>query len=176
MKFIPVPLAGAFVLEVERHDDERGGFGRTYCARELAAQGLDPRIAQCSMSWNTSRGTLRGMHYQASPHEEAKTVRVVAGAIFDVMVDLRPGSPTRGQWFGAELSASNHRALYIPAGFAHGFLTMSDQSVVHYQISDFYVPEASRGFRWDDPSVAIAWPFPPTCISDRDRALPGLDV
>lgn len=174
MKFVATPLAGAYVLELERHDDDRGSFARTYCARELAEHGLDTRIAQCSLSWNTARGTLRGLHYQDAPHEESKTVRVVAGAIFDVMVDLRAGSLTRGQWFGTELSAANGRALHIPAGFAHGFLTLEDQSVLHYQISDFYVPDAGRGIRWDDPTLAIAWPFAPTCISDRDRALPLL--
>lgn len=172
MKFVATPLPGAFVLEVERHEDSRGSFARTYCAREFAEHGLDSRIAQSSLSWNTAKGTLRGLHYQNAPHEESKTVRVVAGAIFDVMVDLRASSPTRGQWFGAELSAANGRALHIPAGFAHGFLTLEDQSVLHYQISDFYVPNASRGLRWDDPTLAIKWPFTPTIISDRDRDLP----
>lgn len=174
MKFLATPLAGAFVLEVDRHEDDRGGFARIYCAREFAEHGLDARISQSSLSWNTARGTLRGLHYQTAPHRESKTVRVVAGAIFDVMVDLRTESSTRGQWFGTELSAANARALHIPAGFAHGFLTLEDDSVVHYQISDFYVPDAGRGIRWDDPSLAISWPFPPTCISDRDRALPFL--
>jgi len=172
MKFVATPLAGAFVLEVDRHDDDRGGFARIYCAREFTEHGLDARIAQSSLSWNTARGTLRGLHYQVAPHAESKTVRVVAGAIFDVMVDLREESPTRGQWFSTELSAANGRALHIPAGFAHGFLTLADDSVVHYQISDFYVPDAGRGIRWNDPQIAIAWPFAPTCISDRDRELP----
>jgi len=174
MRFVATPLAGAFVLELDRIDDERGSFGRTYCAKEFAEHGLDPTIAQCSLSTNTARGTLRGMHYQIGPHEEAKTVRVVSGAIFDVMVDLRAESATHGQWFGTELSAENGRALHIPAGFAHGFITLADNSVLHYQISKSYAPESSRGFRWDDPTVAIAWPIAPTVMSTRDRELPYL--
>ena len=173
MKVTATPLAGAFVIDLERIEDERGGFARTFCARELAAHGIETTIVQSSLSWNTRRGTLRGMHYQRSPHEEAKTVRVVAGSIFDVVVDLREGSPTRGRWFGVELSAANGNALHIPKGCAHGFLTLEDRSVLHYEISAYYEPTASSGFRYDDPEIAIAWPFAPIVISERDRQLPG---
>jgi dTDP-4-dehydrorhamnose 3,5-epimerase len=174
MRFVATALAGMYVIELERHHDERGGFAREYDAHEFEAHGLDPRIAQSSLSWNTARGTLRGLHYQAAPHLEAKTVRVVAGAIFDVAVDVRAGSPTFGKWVGEELSAANGRALHIPAGYAHGFLTLADATVVQYQMSVAYRPEADRGVRWDDPALAIAWPFAPTCMSARDRALPLL--
>lgn len=175
MRFTPTELPGAIVIDLDRHDDERGGFARTYCAREFAEHGIDPTIAQSSLSWNNVRGTLRGMHYQTAPHQEAKTVRVVSGAIFDVLVDVRPGSATFGSWFGVELSAENGRALHIPAGCAHGFLTLQDASVVHYSISAFYEPSAGKGFRWNDPSVGIAWPFEPILINDRDRNLPVLE-
>jgi dTDP-4-dehydrorhamnose 3,5-epimerase len=174
MKFLPTPLAGVFVIELERFEDDRGAFARIYDPSELEHRGLDPRIAQCSLSWNHARGTLRGMHYQIAPHEEAKTVRAVAGAIFDVAVDLRGDSPTRGKWFGIELTAANFRALHIPAGLAHGFLTLEDASVVHYQISTPYVPDAHRGIRWDDPAVAIDWPFQPVLVNERDRSFPLL--
>jgi dTDP-4-dehydrorhamnose 3,5-epimerase len=172
MKFTPTPLADAYLIDLERHTDERGTFARTYCVREFAEHDLDPTIAQCSMSWNVRRGTLRGMHYQAAPNEEAKTVRVVAGAIFDVIVDIRPSSPTSGKWFGTEVSAASGRAIYVPKGFAHGFLTLTDETVVHYQISEPYAPDYARGFRYDDPDVGIAWPFSPVVISERDRNLP----
>ena len=172
MKFTATPLGDAYLIDLERHTDERGAFARTFCVNEFAEHKLDPTIAQCSMSSNTRRGTLRGMHYQLAPHEEAKTVRVIAGAIFDVIVDIRPESATRGKWFGTELSAASGRALYIPKGFAHGFLTLTDDAVVHYQISELYAPDSARGFRYDDPEIGIAWPFPPVVISERDRNLP----
>jgi dTDP-4-dehydrorhamnose 3,5-epimerase len=172
MRFVSTALAGTYVLELERHDDERGGFARISCAREFAEHDLDARTAQSSLSWNTVRGTLRGLHYQAEPHAEAKTVRAIAGAIFDVAVDLRAGSSTYGRWVGVELSETNGRALYIPVGCAHGFLTLADESVVLYQISVPYEPGASRGIRWNDPTIQIQWPFTPTCISARDRELP----
>jgi dTDP-4-dehydrorhamnose 3,5-epimerase len=175
MRFAPTALAGAYIIELDRNDDERGGFARVYCSREFADRGLDARLAQSSMSWNTKRGTLRGLHYQIAPHEEAKTVRVVAGAIFDVAVDLRAGSPTRGRWISVELSADNQRALHVPAGCAHGFLTLADSSTVYYDISVPYEPDATRGIRWDDPALAIAWPFAPIVISARDRELPSFE-
>jgi dTDP-4-dehydrorhamnose 3,5-epimerase len=174
MQFVPTPLAGAFVLELEPSRDDRGGFARTFCQRELTEHGLDARVSQCSVSWNTARGTLRGMHYQRPPHDEAKTVRVTAGAVFDVMVDLRADSSTYANWFGTELSADNGRAVFIPAGFAHGFITLCDASVVYYMITTPYEPEASAGIRWDDPTLAIAWPLAPLVISERDRGLPYL--
>ncbi len=173
MKFSATPLTGAYVLDLESHEDERGGFARTWCAREFAEHGLDTAMVQASMSWNTRRGTLRGMHYQVAPHEEAKTVRVVAGAIFDVIVDLRLDSTTRGRWFGVELSAANGRAIHIPTGFAHDFLTLEERTVLHYEISSYYEPSAARGFRFDDPEIGIAWPFAPLVISERDSNLPS---
>jgi len=172
MKLVATDIPGAFVIELERVDDERGSFARIYDERALAERGLDARIAQSSLSWNTARGTLRGLHYQEAPHAEAKTVRVVRGAIFDVAVDLRAGSPTRGTWVGFELSADNGRALHMPAGCAHGFVTLADATLVLYNISVPYVPAANRGVRWDDPKLAIAWPIAPTVISARDRELP----
>jgi dTDP-4-dehydrorhamnose 3,5-epimerase len=172
MRFVPTALPGAYVLELERHDDERGSFARVYCDREFSDHALDTRVAQSSLSWNTTRGTLRGLHYQAAPNAEAKTVRAVVGAIFDVAVDLRASSPTFGKWIGVELSAENGRALHVPAGCAHGFLTLVDASVVLYQISAPYSPETSRGIRWDDPTIGIVWPFAPTCMNPRDRELP----
>jgi dTDP-4-dehydrorhamnose 3,5-epimerase len=173
VRFIETPLPGAFVIELEPHADERGCFARTFCAREFAERGLASAFAQCSTSWNRRAGTLRGMHWQAAPHAEAKLVRCTAGAIFDAIVDLRAGSPTRGRWFGCELSAEGRRMLYVPEGFAHGFQALRDASEVFYQISAPYAPEASRGFRFDDPAVAIRWPLAPSVVSKRDRELPG---
>lgn len=170
----PTPLAGAFVLDIEPLSDERGFFARTFCVDELAAHGMNGAVAQCSVSVNAKAGTLRGMHFQAAPHEEDKLVRCTAGAIFDVLVDIRQGSPTFGQWYGAELSAANRRALYIPKGFAHGFLTLADDSEVLYQISVPFAPGFGRGFRWDDPEVGITWPAAPTVISERDATYPTL--
>lgn len=172
MKFEETPLGGVYVVETERHADERGFFARTFCRDEFAARSLDARVAQCSVSFNLRRATLRGMHYQAAPYAEAKLVRCTMGAVFDVVVDLRPESQTFKRWFGVELSAANRRALYIPEGFAHGFLTLEDETEVFYQISEFYHPECSRGVRWDDAAFAIAWPFEPRVISERDRAFP----
>ncbi|HEV2707722.1 MAG TPA: dTDP-4-dehydrorhamnose 3,5-epimerase [Pyrinomonadaceae bacterium] len=172
MKFEETTLAGAYVVEMERLADERGFFARTFCRDEFAARGLDARVAQCSASFNQRRGTLRGMHYQAAPYTEAKLVRCTMGAIYDVIVDLRTESPTFKRWFGLELSAANRRALYIPEGLAHGFLTLADESEVFYQISEFYHPECSRGVRWDDETFGIEWPFEPRVISERDRAFP----
>lgn len=172
MKFEKTTLAGVYVVEMERLTDERGFFARTFCRDEFAARGLDSRVAQCSASFNQRRGTLRGMHYQAAPFAEAKLVRCTMGAIYDVVIDLRPASETFKRWFAVELSAANRRALYIPEGFAHGFLTLADESEVFYQISEFYHPECSRGVRWDDAAFRIEWPFEPHVISERDRAFP----
>jgi dTDP-4-dehydrorhamnose 3,5-epimerase len=174
VKFLPTPISGAYVIEPELLADERGFFARTYCGDEFTRHGLNPQLAQCSISHNLSRGTLRGMHFQANPHPEAKLVRCTLGSIFDVIVDLRPGSPTRRCWFSAELTAANARMMYVPEGCAHGFLTLCNNSQVFYQISTPYRPESSRGFRWNDPSVVIEWPEPPTVISPRDRELPLL--
>jgi dTDP-4-dehydrorhamnose 3,5-epimerase len=172
MIFTPTRLAGLCLVEMERREDERGWFARSWCAREFAEHGLEPQLAQISVSFNRRRGTLRGLHYQRPPHEEAKLVRCLRGAVWDVAVDLRPGSPTRGQWQGFELAAASGRALYIPPGFAHGFQTLEPESELLYMISAFYAPEAAAGLRYDDPALAISWPLPVASISPRDAAWP----
>lgn len=168
-------LPGACIVELEPRADERGFFARSYCVREFEAHGLEPRIVQCNVSYNRHRGTLRGMHYQAAPHGEAKLVRCTRGAIYDVILDLRPESATFCQWRGVELRAEPGvpaRMLYVPVGFAHGYLTLEDDTEVFYQMSEFYSPEASRGVRWDDPAFGIEWPEPVRVISERDRTYP----
>ena len=173
MIFTETELSGAFVVEPERLADTRGFFARTWCAEEFEGMGLNPGLAQCSTSFNAARGALRGLHYQAAPHAETKLVRCTMGSIFDVIVDLRADSPTRGKWTAVVLSAENRAMIYIPEGFAHGFQTLADDSEVFYQISAFYAPEASRGIRWDDPDLAIDWPQIEECvISERDNAFP----
>lgn len=172
MRFEETPLAGAFVIEVEPFTDERGLFARTFCREEVAAHGLDPAVAQCSVSWNASAGTLRGLHWQAAPHEEAKLVRCTRGSLWDVIVDLRPGSPTRRRWVAATLSADNRRALYVPRGFAHAFLTLEDATEVFYQMSTPWAPGSARGARWDDPAFDIRWPAEPLVISPKDLTWP----
>jgi len=175
LKFIPTPFEGAFVVEPELLEDERGSFARSFCQGEFRAHGLDPVIAQCNISFNKRRGVLRGLHYQVKPHEEAKLVRCTRGAIWDVIVDLREGAPTRYRWFATELTADNRRALYIPRGFAHGFQTLADNSEVFYQMSEFYHPESARGVRWNDPKIGIAWPLADPVVSPRDRSYPLLE-
>ena len=170
MRFVPTPLDGAFTVEIERIEDERGFFARSFCQEEFGARGLDPVVAQCSVSFNRRRGTLRGLHYQDKPHEEAKLVRCTRGAVWDVIVDLRENSATRHRWYAAELSAENCRALYVPCGFAHGFQTLADDSEVLYQMSEFHHPESARGLRWDDPAFGISWPIPDPILSSRDRS------
>ena len=170
--FTETGLSGAFVIDLTRFEDSRGFFGRSWCAREFEAHGLNTRLAQCNVSRNHARGTLRGLHYQMAPHEEAKLVRCTMGAIFDVIVDVRPHSSTYLKSFNAILSAENHRSLYIPEGCAHGFLTLTDQSEVFYQMSEFYAPHAAAGIRWNDPLLSIAWPEPVVVISERDQAFP----
>jgi dTDP-4-dehydrorhamnose 3,5-epimerase len=176
MIFTESPLAGVFVVELERRRDERGFFARAYCATEFAARGLGPELRQCSVSYNARQGTLRGLHYQAAPHEEHKLVRCTSGAVFDVVVDVRPASPTYRRWFGADLTADNHRSLFIPPGFAHGFISLTDHAEVYYMISVAHAPEFSRGVRWNDPAFGIAWPLAPAVISARDAAYPLLDA
>lgn len=162
------------IVELEEHVDERGSFARTWCRDEMIEAGLAAELAQCSVSKNRRAGTLRGLHYQRAPHEEAKLVRCTRGRIFDVAVDLRTGSATRGRWVGVELDPENGRALYVPEGCAHGFQTLVDDSDVSYMISVPYAPEASAGVRWDDPDLAIEWPrATERTISGRDLALPG---
>jgi dTDP-4-dehydrorhamnose 3,5-epimerase len=172
MQFIPTILPGVHVVEVEARTDERGLFGRTWCADEARAHGLCPHFAQCSVSFNRIRGTLRGLHFQTAPHAETKLVRCTAGAIVDVVVDLRPGSPTFRRWVAEELTAENRRALYIPEGCAHGFQTLTDGAEVFYQITPAYQPGFSSGVRWDDPAFGIRWPDVPCALSERDRTWP----
>ena len=174
MIFTETKLTGVFLIELEKQEDERGYFARTWCAREFAAQGLNPRLAQCSISFNHQSGTLRGMHFQIAPAAEDKLVRCTAGAILDVIVDIRRSSASFGRWFGVELSAANRRQLYIPQGFAHGFLTLAEQSEVFYQISVPFLPAAARGLNWNDPAIGVDWPFAPAVVSSRDAALPAL--
>jgi dTDP-4-dehydrorhamnose 3,5-epimerase len=172
MIFRETPLPGAWVLTPERFEDDRGFFARTFCRRDFETRGLDPDVAQCSVSYNHRRGTLRGLHFQTAPHEEVKLVRVTRGAVWDVIVDLRPDSPAFRQHFSVALSAEEGNQLYIPQGMAHGFQTLEDETEVFYQISAFYAPEAARGYRWDDPAFAIPWPEPVTVMSEKDRNLP----
>ena len=172
MIFQETTLKGAFVIEPERRHDERGFFARTWCQREFAAEGLLPEWVQCNISFSRQRGTLRGMHYQAAPYEEAKLVRCTMGAIYDVIIDLRPESPTFRQWLGVELTAGNRRMLFIPQGFAHGFQTLTHDTEVFYQMSQFYAPEYGRGVRWDDPAFQVSWPAEKRIISERDRGFP----
>lgn len=173
MRFQQTPLAGAWLLEPERIDDSRGFFARTWCRREFEVHGLVTTLAQCNVSFNRRAGVLRGMHYQDVPLAEVKLVRCTRGAIFDVIIDLRSGSPTFKRWFGTELTADNYRMLYVPEGFAHGFQTLVDETEVFYQMSQFYAADSARGVRWDDPSFGVAWPPVDTrIISLRDRAYP----
>ena len=175
MIFHELEIPGAFLLEPERLEDRRGFFARTYCRQELEARGLDPTIVQCNISVNRVRGTVRGMHYQVAPYEEIKLVRCTAGAIYDVIVDLRPQSPTFRQHLGVELTAKNRLSLYIPAGVGHGFQSLEDDTEVFYQMSEFYYPEAARGVRWNDPAFAIEWPLPIAIISRRDQEFPDFE-
>ncbi len=171
MIFEPLLLSGAFLIRPEPINDNRGFFARAFCREEFAAHGLEQDITQCNISYNEHPATLRGMHYQVEPHGEVKVVRCTQGEIFDVIVDLRPESPTRYQWYAARLSAQNRHMLYIPSGFAHGFQTMTAQSEVFYQMSTLYVPDAARGIPWNDPDIAIEWPAASRrVISERDAA------
>lgn len=172
LKFVPTGLSGVVLVEMQCQEDERGFFARTFCRNEFDAQGLDPSVAQCNLSFNRRRGIVRGMHFQAAPHEEAKLVRCVRGAIYDVVVDLRGSSSTFLQWRGFDLTAQNRHALYVPKGFAHGFQTIEDDTEVLYQMSTVYVPAASRGVRWNDPAFEIRWPISDIVTSDRDRSYP----
>ena len=168
----PLPIAGAFRIRTESHADERGRFSRTFDADIFRANGLETNFIQRSTSFNTRRGTLRGLHWQADPYGEVKTVRCTRGAVFDVLVDLRKGSPTFGKWHGEELTPDTSAMLYIPKGCAHGFQTLADASEIYYEISAAYAPEATRGVRYDDPALAIRWPVANPVLSDRDRQLP----
>ena len=172
MKFNETLLRGAYLVDIEPVQDDRGFFARCWCEREFASHGLVSKFVQCSVSFNKLKGTLRGMHYQTAPHEETKLVRCTMGAIHDVIVDLRPNSPTFKRWVGIELTSENRRMLYIPKGYAHGFQTLVDGTEVSYQMSEPYFPESAAGCRWNDPAFGIEWPPGPRVISDRDRTYP----
>jgi dTDP-4-dehydrorhamnose 3,5-epimerase len=173
VKFTETPIPSAFLIDIEPVEDERGFFARTYDAGELRRRGLESHIEQCSVSYNRRKGTLRGLHYQRSPYGEVKLVRCTRGAVYDVVIDLRPSSPSFRQWLAAELTAQNHRMLYVPEGVAHGFQTLQDDSEVSYQISAPYQQQAAAGVRWNDPAFAIRWPLDVSVISERDRTFPN---
>lgn len=172
MIFTETFLKGAFIVEPEKREDERGFFARTWCQREFRDYGLNTSLVQCNISFNKRKGTLRGMHFQTPPYEEAKLVRCTMGAIYDVIIDLRPNSDTFKKWFALELSSENRKMLYVPEGFAHGFVTLTDNTEVFYQMSQFYHPEYAAGVRWDDPAFNISWPLDVKVISDKDRSYP----
>lgn len=176
MKFSPTPLSECTVIDVQELSDERGFFARAWCRKEMEQAGLNARLCQANLSFNHVKGTLRGMHYQVEPHGEAKLVRCTRGAIVDVAVDIRPGSPTFGQWVAEELSADNHRMLYVPLGFAHGFQTLLDDTEVFYLVSEFYTPGAERGIRYDDPRFGVSWPLPVSRISEKDASWPPYEA
>ena len=170
MIFTETRLNGAFVLDLEKLEDERGFFARTWCKREFAEHGLNAKLVQCSVSFNEKRGTLRGMHYQMAPHGEAKLVRCTSGAIYDVIIDLRRDSPTFMQWVGTELTSANRRMLYIPENCAHGFQTLEDNTEVFYQMTEFFAPKYAGAVRWNDPAFGIQWPADDRIISVRDNS------
>jgi dTDP-4-dehydrorhamnose 3,5-epimerase len=171
--FTETPLKGAFLIDLEPHLDSRGFFARTFCRREFEAHGLNPAIAQCNLSFNHTAGTLRGMHFQEAPAREAKLVRCVRGRIYDVIIDLRPQSSTYREHFVVELTAESYRALFIPEFFAHGFQSLVDETLVEYQMSEYYAPENGTGFRYDDPAFALPWPLAITVISEQDLGWPA---
>jgi dTDP-4-dehydrorhamnose 3,5-epimerase len=176
LKFVPTALAGAFVIEPEAIEDDRGFFARSFCENEFRAHGLNSSVVQCNISFNRHRGTLRGMHYQAEPHGEAKLVRCTRGIIYDVIVDLRPDFQTFGAWVACELSADNRKMLYVPEGCAHGFQTLEDECEVFYQMSTLYHAPSARGARWNDPAFAIEWPVANPILSDRDASYPDFKL
>jgi dTDP-4-dehydrorhamnose 3,5-epimerase len=176
MRFTEVHLKGAYIVELEKLSDERGFFARSWCKKEFERHGLKPYVVQANVSFNKKKGTLRGMHYQTSPHEETKLVRCTRGAIYDVIIDLRPDSPTYKQWLGVELTANNYKMLYVPENFAHGFQTLQDNTEVTYQVSQFYAPGAEKGIRWEDRAFGIEWPLEVQVISDKDKSWPDYVV
>lgn len=177
MSFTETSFKGAFIIEPEKFEDERGFFARSFSDREFAAYGIDTRLVECNISFNKKQYTIRGMHFQAAPHAQAKLVRCTKGAIYDVIIDLRPDSSTFKQWTGAELSAENRLMLYVPQGFAHGFQTLADDTEVFYQVSEYYAPETAGGVRWNDPAFAIRWPEREQVIlNERDRTYPDYRV
>jgi dTDP-4-dehydrorhamnose 3,5-epimerase len=175
MKFLETPLQGAYVIELEKRGDDRGFFARTYCEKEFQQHELPTHFCQVNNSSSAARGTLRGMHYQLAPKAESKLVRCIHGALYDVILDLRPESATFGQSFGAELSAVNRRMMFVPKGFAHGFITLTDDAEAFYFVDEFYAPEQERGVRWNDPRFAIEWPLQPTVLSEKDASWRDFD-
>ena len=175
MKFLETPLSRAFLIDLEPHGDDRGSFARAFCKKEFAAQGLSPEFVQVNNSVSSLRGTLRGMHYQLPPCAETKLLRCVRGSVWDVIIDLRPNSPTFRQWYGAELSGANRRAMYVPKGFAHGFISLVDDVEVMYFVDEYYAPDHERGIRWNDPTFKIEWPIQPVVISEKDRGHPDFN-
>jgi len=173
MTFTECRLAGAWIIDVKAIQDDRGLFAMTWLPEEFKLRGLDPSLAQCNLSWNHKKGTLRGMHFQTAPHEQVKIVRCTRGALLDVIVDLRPDSPTCGQWDSVELTADNRRMVYVPSGFAHGYLTLTDGTEAYYHTSAAWAPTAESGVRWDDPAFGIVWPFAPVVISAKDANWPA---
>lgn len=176
MIFNRTPLEGAYTIDLEKRGDDRGFFARMFCEKEFGEAGLETRFVQINNSLSAHKGTLRGMHYQLPPSAEVKVVRCVRGALWDVILDLRAGSPTFGKWFGAELTSENRTMMYVPRGFAHGFVTLTDDTEAMYLVSAFYAPDAERGVRYNDSAVGIDWPVAPVEISDKDRSWPDLDA
>jgi dTDP-4-dehydrorhamnose 3,5-epimerase len=170
--FNETPIAGAYTIDLELRSDDRGFFARSWCQDEFAAHGLQTRIVQCNTSFNHRAATIRGLHYQRPPHAEVKIIRCTRGAIWDVIVDLRPSSPSYLRWFGTELTASNRRMMYVPEEFAHGYITLEPETETFYQVSEFYTPGAEGGIRWNDPAIGIDWPVEPLVVSDKDAGHP----
>ena len=169
MIFTETKLKDAYIIDINKLEDQRGFFARGWCQREFEEHGLIPTVVQANISYNKKKGTIRGMHYQVSPYEETKLVRCTRGALYDVIIDLRPDSPTYKQWLGVELTAENYKTLYVPKGFAHGFITLVDNTEAYYQVSQFYTPGAEQGIRYDDPAFGIEWPVEVQVISDKDK-------
>jgi dTDP-4-dehydrorhamnose 3,5-epimerase len=175
MRFIETPLQQAYIIEIDKKGDERGFFARIFCVNEYDAIGLDRNIVQSNISWNPEKGTLRGLHYQLTPKAETKIVRCTHGALYDVIIDIRPNSHTFGKWFASELTAENHRMMFVPKGFAHGFLTLTANTEVCYFVTEFFAPEHERGIRYNDPRFGIMWPFEPSVISPKDNSWTSFD-
>jgi dTDP-4-dehydrorhamnose 3,5-epimerase len=176
MRFLSTELVGVFEVHLEGNYDDRGFFARSWCQKEFETNGLNPRVVQCNVSFNARKGTLRGMHWQEAPYAETKLIRCTMGGVFDVVLDLRSASPTYKRWIAVALTAENRRMIYVPEGCAHGFLTLSDDTEVFYQMSEFYRAEGARGVRWDDPAFGIKWPCKVEVISERDRCYPDFEL
>jgi dTDP-4-dehydrorhamnose 3,5-epimerase len=172
VKFTQTKLKGAYLIEIEKLSDDRGFFARSWCQKEFESHGLTSRVVQANVSYNLKKGTLRGMHYQVAPYQESKLIRCTRGAIFDVIIDLRPHAPTYKQWVGVELSADNYTMFFVPEDFAHGFQALADHTEIFYQVSQFYTPGSEKGIRFDDPAFDVQWPLEVSVISDKDRNWP----